>query len=416
MIKNLIIIILMFSTLFPISFSFLPSVISTRFIAAILGSFILFLSIMRRRKIRQGKMLTVFMLTILVSVWSFLCTLIFNLAGDYTYVKLPVTIFIIYLSSYLCLSAIKSFHGKVDFNLVTKYFIYTIVFQSIIVIAQFSSPEIAGFLIKIQRLTEEQAGIANYHLEDGSRFIGFGLLFYTASFFYGTALVLIAFQLKYNGYNRKELIVSSLLYLFIFFVGMGLSRTTVVGFITSMLLIIFPINNFSILLKLVFKFIIYIFLIVLSVFTVLKLFPNLFRGLDNLIGNAFDFFISYINTGSVSSESASGTLDFLVFPEQASTYIVGTGLYEMYSSIGDFNYSDIGYLRLIYYFGFPGLVLFFLVEIKILNLAFKRKKLLPIYYSMLVILLVTNFKGLTTLAVIAMMFALIPNDRIEESK
>ena len=316
-----------------------------------------------------------------------------------------------YFSCYLCISAIKFFYKKVDFDLVTKYFLWAIVLQSVIVLAQFFSPTVGSLLINIQRLSDRQVDIASSHLEDSSRFIGFGVFFYTASFFYGAALVLLAFQLRYKSLKKRSVAIYILLYLFTFFMGMGLSRSTIIGFLSSMLIFIFPINNISRFFKVILNSILFIIFSFIAIFVILKLFPNLSKDLEPLINNAFDFVIAYFNTGQLSSESASGTFETLVFPESIGTYFIGTGLYDTYFSVGDFTYSDIGYLRLLYYFGLPGLILYFMVEIKILSIAFKSKRLLPIYYSMLVILFITSIKGLTTLAVITMLYALISNKK-----
>lgn len=416
MIKIFTITLIMFFTLFPINFVFLPSFASTRLILAFLGSIVWFLDLARKRKIYYYKFLTVFFITFLTSIWSVLSTSVLSSGNDYTFVKLPFTIIVMYFSCYLCISSIRLFHGFINFHLVTRYFLYTILLQSLIVILQFVNPIFGSFLTGLQRLSEMQVAISNYHLEEGSRFVGFGLLFYTASFFYGAALILIAFQLRYKKINDRKVIIYRFLYFLIFFIGMGLSRSTIIGFMSSLLVLIFPIRNFSNFFKVVFKTSSSIIFIIFIIFIISRFFPNISKGLEALVNNAFDFIIAYVNKGQLSSESASGTLDYLIFPKDISTYFIGTGLYETYFSIGDFNYSDIGYLRLIYYFGLPGLILFFTVEIKLLKLAFKRKEFLPIYYSMLVILLITNFKGLTTLAVIAILFALIPNNKMDLSK
>lgn len=416
MIKIFTITLIMFFTLFPINFVFLPSFASTRLILAFLGSVIWFLDLVRKRKIYYYKFLTVFFITFLISIWSVLSAFVLSSGNDYTFVKLPITIAVMYFSSYLCISTINVFYSEVNFNVVTKYFIYAILLQSLIVVIQFVNPEIASLISQIQRLTERQVNISTSQLEDGSRFIGFGLLFYTASFFYGTALILIAFQLKYKSMTQVSKISGLLIYLVIFFIGMGLARSTIIGFASSLIVFIFPIKSVKSIINITFKFIISIILTILTIFIIIKIFPTFTKSLEALINNAFDFVIAYINTGKLSSESASGTIDYFVFPNDIRTYLVGTGLYETYFSKGDYNYSDVGYLRLLYYFGIPGMILFLIVEVKLLKLAFKTKKLKPIYYSMLIILFITNIKGLTTLAVIAMLYALIPNKKMDSYK
>lgn len=416
MIKIFTITLIMFFTLFPINFVFLPSFASTRLTLAFLGSVIWFLDLVRKRKIYYYKFLTVFFITFLISIWSVLSAFVLSSGNDYTFVKLPITIAVMYFSSYLCISTINVFYSEVNFNVVTKYFIYAILLQSLIVVIQFVNPEIASLISQIQRLTERQVNISTSQLEDGSRFIGFGLLFYTASFFYGTALILIAFQLKYKSMTQVSKISGLLIYLVIFFIGMGLARSTIIGFASSLIVFIFPIKSVKSIINITFKFIISIILTILTIFIIIKIFPTFTKSLEALINNAFDFVIAYINTGKLSSESASGTIDYFVFPNDIRTYLVGTGLYETYFSKGDYNYSDVGYLRLLYYFGIPGMILFLIVEAKLLKLAFKTKKLKPIYYSMLIILFITNIKGLTTLAVIAMLYALIPNKKMDSYK
>lgn len=411
MIKIIIIALVFFFTLFPVNFVFLPSMFSTRFILSLFGMVVWFVSLLSRRKLYYNKIITVFFLTVLTSIWSIICTSIFSSSNDYIFVKLPITISVMYFSCYLCISAIKFFYKKVDFDLVTRYFLWAIALQSMIVLAQFFDPAVGSFLTNIQRLSDMQVDIASSHLEDSSRFIGFGLLFYTASFFYGAALVLLAFQLRYKSLKKSSIAIYILLYFLTFFMGMGLSRSTIIGFLSSILIFIFPINNISGFFKIVLNSILSIIFSFIAIFVILKLFPNLSKDLEPLINNAFDFIIAYFNTGQVSSKSASETFEALVFPESLRTYFIGTGLYDTYFSVGDFNYSDIGYLRLLYYFGLPGLILYFMVEIKILSIAFKSKRLLPIYYSMLVILLITSIKGLTTLAVITMLYALISNKK-----
>lgn len=379
MLKAIFISTIVFFTLFPINFIFLPSFASTRFILGIFGGIIWLLDLARRKRPYSNNILVVFLLTIIVSIWSILCTVIFNISYDYTYVKLPLTFLIMFFSCYFSVSIMKYFNKEVGFDLITKYFLYALILQSVIVLIQFFNPSLGVFLASIQRLGEEQVSISSFHLENSSRFIGFGLLFYTSSFFYGTALVLIAFQLRYKLNTRTNTLLYLLLYVFIFLVGMGLSRSTVIGFLSSLLVLFLPVKNIGNMLKILIRILFFGFFLLIAIVMIVRAFPNLNKELELLINNAFDFLISYFETGKVKSESASGTFDYFILPEKVRTYFVGTGFYETYYSIKDFNYSDIGYLRLLYYFGLPGLILFFWIEIKLLRIAFDRKGYSPIY-------------------------------------
>lgn len=411
MLKAILISTIVFFTLFPITFYFAPTFLSTRFIVASLGILVWFLLFVQKKKKIYNKFLILSFLILLISIWSIFCTVIFNQSYDYTYVTLPVTILVMFFSAYFCIYLISIHNKRVDFELVTKYFLGAILLQSLFVVVQFIDTDFASFLLNIQRVSERQLNISKFHLDEGSRFIGFGLYFYTASFFYGTALVLLTYQLRYKSINITYRFIYTFLYILFFLIGMGLSRSTVIGFLSSILVFLFSINDVKGGIKKIFKNIPYLLGMVFFIFIVIKVFPSLNDNFEGLIDNAFDFIFSYIEKGSLESESAKGTFDSFQLPNDSKTYIVGTGLYNTYYSVGDFNYSDIGYLRLLYYFGVPGLILFFLIEVKLLSLAFKRKGLLPIYYAMLIILFATSIKGLTTLAIISMLYLLIPNHK-----
>ena len=410
--KRIIIVLIMFGALFPVSFTFLPSFLSSRVIVALLGTVFFVLSRKNKNKYFYRNIKVLLIISILIATWSIICTVIINQGYDYTYVKHPFTILIMFFAAYATVATINLQYGISTYELVTKYFLYAVLLQSMFVVIQFFNSDIANLISSIQRLTERQINISNYHLNSGTRFIGFGLMFYTASFFYGTSLILLAFRLRYKVLNKREVLLNSLFYLFIFFIGMGLSRSTIIGFVSSLFVFIFPIRNIIN----TFKYLILSGVFVLVMILIIKNPYFLTQSFDLLIENSFDFVLSYINTGNFESDSASGTFDFLVFPRELKTYIVGTGLYETYHSIGDYNYSDIGYLRLLYYFGIPGVILFFWFEIKLLNLSFKRKGFAPIYYSLLFLLLILNIKGLATLSIISFLYLMVSNKHTNLTK
>ena len=93
-----------------------------------------------------------------------------------------------------------------------------------------------------------------------------------------------------------------------------------------------------------------------------------------------------------------------VLPKNEITYFLGTGIYDRYTSFRDFNYSDIGYLRLLYYSGFLGIFLFLIFEINLLKTSFYNKGYKSVFMGLLMLLLITNIKGLTTLAIIAFLY------------
>jgi len=357
------------------------------------------------------KIIKIYKYSFLIVIWSFLCTSIFNNQLDFTYVKHTYTITIMLLSCYACTYLIKRTFNKLDFEIVTKFYFVCLLIQSLVAIVIFVNPSFASFIMQIQSLGEREQDIFRVQLDEQTRFFGFGLLFYTASFFYGAGLIFLSYTIRYlNIYNKVLLII---FYIFLAIVGMALSRSTIIGIVLSLLILIFPINVTQGLTKKIFKSIIFIGIV--AFISVLITFLN-FDFVDkysSLIDNVFDFVLVLFETGSLESNSAKGTFDMYVLPKEEYTYFFGTGIYEFYSSIQDFNYSDIGYLRLLYYSGILGLILFIIFELKVLKYAFHDNNLKIIYFAMVALLLITNVKGLTTLAVIAMMYLNISEIKLQ---
>lgn len=405
-IKHLMITLSFFLTLFPINFIFFPSWLSTRLIIALLGLITVVKFLTYKNAVINYKVFRVIIISLSISLWSFFCTSIFNDVNDFTYVKHIITTLVILLSTYYSVNLLNAGNQKTDFLIVSKYFILAIILQSIITLIIFISPQVSNILVNIQRIEERENSIVSNHLLNQTRFIGFGLMFYTASFFYGTALILVAYFIRKN--VIKNHIAGLSIYLFIAIIGIGLARSTMIGLGISLFYLLIPIKLDKNYFKTVIRFFCFSAVIIL-VFQVLK-----FLGLlsldeySNFINNAFEVFVNLFNEGEIKSNSASGTFDTLLFPKDVITYFFGTGFYNYYTSIYDFNYSDIGYLRLLYYSGFLGLFLFFIFEIYLLKVSFYNRR--DIFILMALLLLITNVKGNTTLAVISMLYFWIPND------
>jgi len=305
------------------------------------------------------------------------------------------------LSTNFCVSFIEKKYS-LTFNVLANFYFATIFLQTIFVLLIFFIPPIRDFLVDMQRVGERELLIVSSHMEDQNRFIGFGLMFYTASFFYGAALIFISYLLRENeGANKRVLFC---LFLLFSLVGIGLSRSTMIGLILSIVFYFVGSKiNYSFI-KRIFLFLIACCSIVLGIIMLFKLFPTLDDQFGALIKNSFEVFINLFTSSELKSDSAEGTFAMFYLPLQEWTYFFGTGYYEQYTAIGDYRYSDIGYLRLLYYFGLLGVVLFFLFEIQILNICFYKKGYKFIFWPLLFLLILTNVKGLTTLAVIALLF------------
>ncbi|MNH92961.1 hypothetical protein D3C73_455490 [compost metagenome] len=401
---DVVIIIAIFFTLFPVNFIFFPSGLSSRLIVAVFGLIMLFYKTTRKGVLNTNRNVSnLFLISFAIAIWSYLCTVIFNNIYDYTYVKHPYTIFVMLLACSFCSELIEKRFGSVTFEIVAKYFVYAILLQSFITLLIFFSSPFGDLMNSIQRLGDRELLIIGNHLTNQTRFIGFGVVFYNASFFFGSALLFIAYLLRFPEYiqGRKRY---WLYYLIIAFVGMGLSRSTMIGIFISLFVYLYPSKVDIVFFRRIAKLLFFSLLIFFSVYLLLNLFPSINSRYEGFIDNVFEVFVNYNESGEIDSKSAEGTFSTFRLPDYDSTYLFGTGYYEQYSSIGDFSYSDIGYLRLLFYSGVVGLFLFFIFEITLLKMVLYNRGYKLVFFGMILILLLTNIKGLTMLSVITLMF------------
>ena len=96
----------------------------------------------------------------------------------------------------------------------------------------------------------------------------------------------------------------------------------------------------------------------------------------------------------------------LVLPDSVKTYIIGDGYYtdpivpsEYYKG------TDIGYLRLIYYFGMVGLAIYFVIQTYVIKEAYKYSSKYKMLFILLIFyLVILNVKGFTDLLFLIVLF------------
>jgi hypothetical protein len=203
------------------------------------------------------------------------------------------------------------------------------------------------------------------------RLIGFGSRFFGAGLVNAYALILISFVVSFAK-SKKELLFYAFSFLIIFVIGMMMARTTLIGFILSLFVLLLPTSNISTSapkLKSKKYFLGYIFyfilLIVLIVWVITLFIPKVLEVLQVASNFGFEMFINYFENGRAESASTDIMQEMYVWPQKEWTYILGDGRF--YSIPGDpsggyYMDIDIGYIRLIYYFGIGGLIVFYWLQ------------------------------------------------------
>ncbi len=277
----------------------------------------------------------------------------------------------------------------------------------------FSIPALREFLNSIQIYNEHEIKVLQE--TQNFRLNGFGSRFFGAGIINGFALILITSLIKFHKKETKVLILS-FAYLFIFVFGMMMARTTIIGAFLSFVLLLIPQNLISITqIKKHLKFSYYITSIPICISVIIIIiFPGIQQYITNIFKFGFEMFINYFSSNSFESESTNKMLEMYIWPSSLKTYIIGDGLFTDLITKKYYMNTDIGYLRLIYYFGVIGMMSYFTFQLVLINSIYKLNR--GYKYTFIIIfiyLIILNFKGFTDCFYICILF-LISNSSFKK--
>lgn len=343
--------------MFPISLRIFP--VNSKLIMAVIGALILGYN---AYKYKASVTKTFFGLTIWACILSLVClfSVVYNNSVDYSYVPYVVTMWVWLSAGYLICYALKQMYGYADIELVSKMIIYTCVFQCISALIIDSVPAIRNFIIT-------HWSFADYAIHVG-RMFGFGACFDPAGIRFACALVLLANMILKSNIARKPTYGYWISFGVIVIVGCIISRTTLVGvgmFFLYFILYIFTHNDLN------WKQEVYNFLLITIVACIVCIYYyQINPTFEKNIRFAFELFFNYFEQGRFGTHSTD--ILFLMYdytPESLKTWIIGDGYLLSPTNIDpyyvgdapDTEYymgTDVGYYRLIFYFGIIGLFAF----------------------------------------------------------
>ncbi|WP_131474448.1 hypothetical protein [Flavobacterium sp. KMS] len=335
-----------------------------------------------------------------------LISLTANSSSEIEYIKYSITVSTIIFGSYLLYLILIKVHHFLSFQIIANYIIAVVLFQVILSLLMFIFPTVNTFFLNIQVFNEMDVSVIEQTVE--LRLIGFGARFFGAGLVNAYALILISFAVSFSK-NKKELLFYAFSFLIIFVIGMMMARTTLIGFILSLFVLLLSASNTSTSapkLKSKKYFLGYIFyfvlLLVLIVWVITLFIPKVLEILQVASNFGFEIFINYFENGTAESASTDMMQEMYVWPQKEWTYIFGDGRF--YSTPGDpsggyYMGIDIGYIRLLYYFGISGLITFYwlqFIAIQMLGKTFFKKPYMFIIIMSLFVLILGG-KGLADL-------------------
>lgn len=397
-----------FLYLYSIQFKFIP--FGSRVILALLGFIILFFQIVIKKdrngdvQINQG----VFMIgsAMIFIVIATIMSVLVNRTSDFEFLKYPISLVLIVLASYFIFFLVKKSYGFFSWHIMVNMIICAVLLQVILALLIFLSPPFNEFLNNLQSINELDKAKLEEALE--FRLVGFGSRFFGSGVLNGFALMLIALRIKTEKFTRTKLLIITVGFLLIFVLGMMMARTTIIGFIMAIFFLLLPLNLKKANYRVVTGFFLNLILIpLLTVFLLSILFPTFASTLSKAASFGFEMFVNYYEGSGLQSESTNYLKDMYVWPTSIKTYIIGDGYYanpkdpESY-----YMFTDVGYLRLIYYFGLLGTLAYFMMQATVILQAMKKKTRALKFFLLLAFLycLVLNFKGFTDIFFLVILF------------
>ena len=335
------------------------------------------------RKVKCRYIKTLFY-PVLMSLFTVLSSVV-NTITENTFIIFPFQVIYLLLLSYCIYYITKRFCKVISFYVITRYFLMTLVVNQ----------PICLFLFDLQGIDLTSRVIKMYF---GVRLIGLGCFYFGAGAIYGLGLIAIMpFMLKAK--NKQQLIKLILLYVYIFIVGIFFARTAMIGCVFSIVYLIFCILIPKMCNKvfLVFRqFIIYLTVFGIALVFIYTSSPKLQEDYGDIIDFGFEAFINLVENGELSTASSDGLTEYhlSIWPQNQKTYYIG----DMRWTKGDSYYgdSDVGYVRLLFYFGVPGVMLFLLYQysiVRISGLIFKERILSFFFFTVFFYALILLIKG-----------------------
>lgn len=352
--------LLYFLYIFNISFAPLPYFLRTRILLGVVGLAVATLMLHPLRISKSAvTILGVFGLLLVPSA----LTMIVNRTVDLWFVQYAAQqvlhLFAAYLLVLLSVRLIHNFGiGKLFAMLV-----YAVALNNLFALVMFFVPPLQDFMIAVQNYDELAQTKLEEYLDMAFRFYGWGIqTFFMGGLLSGYALILLAYLLRkeQRGWRGFWLV---LLFLFITITGLFIARTTLVGALIGGVYLFWPerlnpVVSLAALRRNVIFVSVIVGALVLGIALLNYVFPDAWN--SDVIRYALELYINLDQGDELATQSTDHLLTMYLWPDNWRTWLVGDGIFNVPD--GFYMDTDVGYLRMIYYFGLVGMVTFFVIQ------------------------------------------------------
>lgn len=338
--------IFLFFFLYTVDFSFVPAGIKTRMIVGGLGC-----CYMLYRGITRWRFTTpVLCLCLSMALWALFVT-IYNTTQD-LYWPRQMVLTLIYLMGAIFIIELLQFENVQE---LLYFIIICILINNLLAFSGMLSPSFSKFIYDLQDFE-----LSPLYM---NRAFGLGNVFFSGGYISGLGLIIVCYlyTTKYLSFRNFVLI-----YLVILISGLFIARTTIVGIIGLIQLLMSKGGKYAMPL-------------ISLILGVLILFPLIEMCMSSILGSsytswAFELTDNFLKSGTFET-SSTNTLNsmYKIVPEDVKTWIIGDGLMNN-PDMSYYKHTDVGYYRLVFSIGLPGLALFLALYIMNLRQIYRYSK------------------------------------------
>ena len=412
---------------FPFEFSFLAGY-NTKMIMAVLGLVWWGVNLAKRRTFKADSSLFTLSVVALVVSLVGVTSVIFNNTRDYTYASYIMSMWVWLGGAYFVVEVIRYVHKKMSVELICHYLIAVCVAQCVIAILIDNYPVVKDW---VNRFVYTAGFIDQAELANKNRLYGIGCALDVAGTRFAAVLTMIALLIvRHKGTNLYRLYAYMVAFVIIAVIGNMIARTTTVGVILAFICWIicaypynFSINGSS---CGILKHVMIVSAIVLPIIVFLY---NNNPDVRRDIRFAFEGFFSLAEKGEWDVSSNDRLMTMYVFPDNVKTWVIGDGYFDGPSNTdpyyvgptmtGFYMWTDVGYLRFIFYFGLIGLAAFMFFFVKCGQVcAHKFRNYALLFWLLMLLNFIIWFKVSTDIFVVFALFLCISqedNDAYENS-
>jgi|GEM_PF-2405528 len=395
---RLLMVLLVFIQFYPTKLVFLP--VTLRVLLSALGMVLLVFKYIKAAVLGQGIVLDkrFLMIVMPLALMTLLSAATLNLNGtsDPMYLYYFTTSFLMLASGYLTINIMHVFYKKsLSFEIIAYYCILAVVCQLAFgLVSYLDKPLVVPLLLK----TEE--GLLQLKSTDTGRFIGLGQYFMNLGVANGFALLLIGILLKNAAQCKISPKIKFLLTLFFIFIAvlgnMQARTTTICAIIVLAYMVLSTIKfNLATLRAGLGQIIMTLFLLVGLLCVVIYYWGDRLSQYHDAINYGFELFVS-AEDGNGPSTHSSDMLKWMltIWPTTDKTWLIGDGQYFVDGG-GYYMRTDVGYARLIFYFGVFGMLIFFIYQTIVTRIAFRdiTKGWKGIWFYVYLTILIINIKS-----------------------